>query len=113
MARVARQKGGVAYLQPFSTRRASPRSSQLTRTRPPPSASLRCAATSPLRGGGLLLPWRGELGRRGGGREGEAWRLRSAVGREPSHQQGPRELRPPPHRRLRFDRPPPAPSGVG
>src|SRR5690554_3882973 len=65
MARVARQKGGVAYLQRVSIRGVSPRSSQLTRTRPPPSAALRCAATSPLRGGGLLLPWRGVLGSRG------------------------------------------------
>src|SRR5690554_5680410 len=65
MARVARQKGGVAYLQRVSIRGVSPRSSQLTRTRPPPSAALRYAATSPLRGGGLLLPWRGVLGSRG------------------------------------------------
>src|SRR5690554_2381205 len=47
MARAARQKGGVAYLQCVSIRGVSPRSSQLTRTRPPPSAALRCAATSP------------------------------------------------------------------
>src|SRR5690554_3055668 len=66
MARVARQKGGVAYLQCVSIRAVSPRSSQPLRTRPPPSASLRYAATSPLRGGGLLLPWRGELGPRSG-----------------------------------------------
>ena len=54
------------YLQRVSIRGVSPRSSQLTRTRPPPTAALRCAATSPLRGGGLLLPWRGELGPRSG-----------------------------------------------
>src|SRR5690554_1346659 len=65
MARVARQKGGVAYLQRVSIRGVSPRSSQLTRARPPPSAALRYAATFFLRGGGLLLPWRGELGPRG------------------------------------------------
>lgn len=38
--------------------------SQRTRARPPPSAPLRFAATSPLRGGGLLLPQRGALGSR-------------------------------------------------
>src|SRR5690554_4312487 len=83
MARAARQKGGVAYLQCVSIRGVSPRSSQLTRTRPPPSAALRCAATSPLRGGGLLLPWRGELGPRSGASQKRLGSRRRPKARQP------------------------------
>src|SRR5690554_3784082 len=81
--------GGVAYLQRVSVRGVSPRSSQLTRTRPPPSAALRYAATSPLRGGGLLLPWRGELGPRSGASQRGASRICNAFRFEASHQEAP------------------------
>src|SRR5690554_6483642 len=79
MARAARQKGGVAYLQrvqkssSMRLRRAVRFDSRrLTKklpanSHPPPSVG--CAALRrhlPLRGGGLLLPWRGELGPRSG-----------------------------------------------
>src|SRR5690554_6483641 len=48
MARAVRETLPIAYPRCVSIRGVSPRSSQLTRTRPPPSAALRYAATSPF-----------------------------------------------------------------